>query len=148
MSGPFNGFFEVAVHNQRVIIPIQFKRRISEEANKTLVVTVGPDTSIALYPLDSWYFTLDDLAQGDDEQREFRSLLIHCASSEAEIEGPGRIRIPERDLLEYGITDRVIVKGNDHFMSLWRPDEHEDKRKLDIQETRKKYKTVAWTKRR
>jgi DNA-binding transcriptional regulator/RsmH inhibitor MraZ len=122
MSGPFNGYWENAVHNQRVIIPALFKRRFSEESQRTVVITAGFDNSIALYPLDNWYSTLAELAEGSDVEQDFRSMLIRCAVAEAELEGPGRVRLPERELRKAGITDRCGVKGDHHLISLWNPE--------------------------
>jgi DNA-binding transcriptional regulator/RsmH inhibitor MraZ len=34
-------YSENAVHNNRVIIPAAFKRKIAEAANRTVVITVG-----------------------------------------------------------------------------------------------------------
>ncbi len=121
MSGPFNGYSENAVHNQRVVIPAQLKRRFSEESQRTVVITAGPGNSIALYPLDNWYATLEELAEGSEEDQEFRSMLIGCAVAEAELEGPGRVRLPERELAKAGITDRCVVKGDHHLITLWNP---------------------------
>jgi division/cell wall cluster transcriptional repressor MraZ len=141
MSGPFIGYSENAVHNNRVIIPAAFKRKFAEEANRTVVITVGPLNSIALYPLDSWFATLDALAKGDEIQRRFRTRLIDCAVTEAELEGPGRIRIPERQLAEAGIKDSVIVKGEIHYITLWNPDDYYRLRSQNLEANLKEYDT-------
>ncbi len=146
MSGPFNGYWENAVHNQRVIIPALIKRRFSEESQRTVVITAGPENSIALYPLDNWYATLEELAQGSEEDQDFRSMLIKCAVAEAELEGPGRVRLPERELLKAGITDRCVVKGDHHLITLWNPAKfYED---LDNYESqiRSKFNARLWHK--
>lgn len=131
MSGQFIGYFENAVHNQRVIIPASFKKKLSEEARRTVVITAGPRNSIALYPLDCWYATLEKLAAGDELQRKLRTHLIDCAVTEQELEGPGRIRIPEMLLTEANITDSVVIKGELSYISLWNPEEFQAKRKKD-----------------
>lgn len=144
MSGPFYGFYENAVHNQRIIIPALFKRKFTDDSRKTVVITVGPLNSIALYPLDSWAATLAKLAEGDDQQQRLRSRLIDCAVTEAELEGPGRIRIPERQLAETGITESVIVKGEEYFISLWNPEEFYAKLKQDKLATIQEYDTNSF----
>jgi division/cell wall cluster transcriptional repressor MraZ len=141
MSGPFIGYSENAVHNNRVIIPAAFKRKLAEEANRTVVITVGPLNSIALYPLDSWVATLDALAQGDENHRRFRTRLIDCAVMEAELEGPGRVRIPEKQLAEAGIKDSVVVKGEMHYISLWNPQDYYKQRSQNMEANLKEYDT-------
>ena len=144
MSGQFNGFFENAVHNQRVIIPAAFKRKFAEEARKTVVITSGPLNSIALFPLDSWHWFLEKLENGSEQDRNLRAQLIHGTVAEQELEGPGRIRIPELMLKEANITDSVIVKGELHYISLWNPDEFYAHRSAMLEEHRKKFTTVHY----
>ncbi len=123
MSGQFVGYFENSVHKQRVIIPAAFKKKFSEEANRSVVVTIGPLNTIAIFPLDNWVDMLDRLADGDEDDQDLRTQLIDFAVTEQELEGPGRIRIPEQLLAEANIQDSVIIKGELHYISLWNPDE-------------------------
>ncbi len=144
MSGPFFGFYENAVHNQRVIIPAIFKRKFSDESLRTVIITAGPLNSIALFPLDNWAATLARLAQGNADEQRLRTRLIDCAVTEAELEGPGRIRIPEHQLLESGIQESVIVKGEDHYITLWNPQSFYAKLKQDRESTNKEYDTNSY----
>ncbi len=144
MSGQFIGYDENAVHNQRVIIPAVFKKKFSEEARRTVVITAGPKNSIALYPLDCWYATLEKLAAGDAVQRKLRTHLIDCAVTEQELEGPGRIRIPEILLREANIKDRVVIKGELSYISLWNPEDFQAKRKEDLNNNREEFTTEVY----
>lgn len=122
MSGEFLGTFENSVHKQRVIIPAVFKKKFADEAVRSVVVTMGPNDTIAIYPLDNWRATLERLKNGDDHARQLRTQLIDFAMMEQELEGPGRIRIQDMLLEEVGITDSVIIKGEGHYISLWNPE--------------------------
>lgn len=146
MSGQFIGYFENAVHKQRVIIPAAFKKKFSEEARRTVVVTLGPLNTIAIFPLDCWNSFLDKLAAGDDEDLELRTQLIDFAVTEQELEGPGRIRIPEQLLEEANISDSVIIKGELHYISLWNPEEFHLNRRVKKDEHRKKFTTRHYQK--
>ena len=148
MSGPFIGFSENAVHNKRVIIPAAFKRKFTEESQHTVVITVGPLDSIALYPLDTWNATLARLEEGDEDELRFRTRLIDCAVAEAELEAPGRIRIPERQLQEAGIKDTVVVKGEMHYITLWNPESYYKKYSKDMQDSRRDYDTHRYQKKK
>ncbi|KAF5044645.1 Transcriptional regulator MraZ [anaerobic digester metagenome] len=122
MSGEFLGIFENSVHKQRVIIPASFKKKFAEEAMKSVVVTMGANNTIAIYPLDTWKSTLERLKNGDDKAKQLRTQLIDFAMMEQELEGPGRVRIHEMLLSEVGIDDSVIIKGEGHYISLWNPE--------------------------
>jgi len=146
MSGQFIGYFENAVHKQRVIIPAAFKKKFSEEARRTVVVTLGPLNTIAIFPLDCWNSFLDKLAAGDDDDQDLRTQLIDFAVTEQELEGPGRIRIPEQLLEEANITDSVIIKGELHYISLWNPDEFQENRRAKKDLHRQKFTTRHYQK--
>lgn len=122
MSGEFLGVFENSVHKQRVIIPASFKKKFADEASRSVIVTLGADDTIAIYPLDCWISTLERLKSGDEHSKQFRAQLIYFAMTEQELEGPGRVRIHEQLLRDAGITDSVIIKGEGHYISLWNPD--------------------------
>lgn len=122
MSGEFLGIFENSVHKQRVIIPASFKKKFAEEALKSVVVTLGPNDTIAIYPLDSWKSTLERLKSGDYKAKQLRTQLIDFAMLEQELEGPGRVRVHDMLLSEVGIEDSVIIKGEGHYISLWNPE--------------------------
>ena len=81
------------------------------------------------------------LAEGNEDDRELRTQLIDFAIAEQELEGPGRIRIPEDLLEEAGITDSVVIKGELHYISLWNPEEFYENRRAKKEEHRKKYTT-------
>lgn len=121
MSGEFLGIFENSVHKQRVIIPAVFKKKFSSEAGKSVIVTLGPNNTIAIYPIDNWRDTLERLKNGNDRSKQLRTQLIDFAMMEQELEGPGRIRIHDMLLNEVDINDSVIIKGEGHYISLWNP---------------------------
>ena len=141
MSGQFIGYFENAVHNQRVVIPASFKKKFSDAAMRTVILTAGPRNSIAVYPLDCWNATLEKLAAGDERQRKLRTHLIDCAVTEQELEGPGRIRIPELLLTDADITDSVVIKGEQTYITLWNPSEFKAKRQKDREENLREFDT-------
>ncbi|HNQ44231.1 MAG TPA: protein MraZ, partial [Candidatus Cloacimonadota bacterium] len=85
------------MHKQRVIIPASFKKKLADEACRSVVVTLGPTNTIAIYPLDTWKSTLERLKEGNDKAKMLRTQLIDFAMLEQELEGPGRVKI--HDLL-------------------------------------------------
>nr|MDK2851654.1 transcriptional regulator MraZ [Candidatus Cloacimonadota bacterium] len=139
MSGEFLGIFENSVHKQRVIIPASFKKKFSEEAMHTVVVTLGPNNTIAIYPLDSWKSTLERLKQGEDRAKQLRTQLIDFAMTEQTLEGPGRVRLHEMLMQEVGITDSVIIKGEGHYITLWNPEVYAKVRQSKLQAHRETF---------
>ncbi|MFA4959516.1 MAG: protein MraZ [Candidatus Cloacimonas sp.] len=139
MSGEFLGIFENSVNKQRVIIPAAFKKKFSEELEKKVIVTLGPNDTIAIYPLDNWNETLERLRIGDEHSNKLRTQLIDFAMTEQELEGPGRIRILERLLNEVNITDSVIIKGEGHYISLWNPKVYNEVRASKLNQHRKEF---------
>ncbi len=139
MSGEFLGIFENSVHKQRVIIPASFKKKFAAEANRSVVVTIGPDNTIAIYPLDSWADTLSRLKAGDETSRSLRTHLMAFAMTEQELEGPGRIRILDYLLKETGITDSVVIKGEGHYITLWNPEAYQETRRKKLEHHRKTF---------
>jgi len=132
MSGEFLGIFENSVHKQRVIIPASFKKKFAEEAGRSVVVTLGPNNTIAIYPLDCWKSTLQRLKEGDERAKQLRTQLIDFAQMEQELEGPGRVRIHDMLLSEVEIDDSVIIKGEGHYISLWNPEIYAKVRKSKL----------------
>ena len=122
MSGEFLGTFENSVHKCRVIIPASFKKMFSEEADKSVVVTLGSKGTIAIFPLDTWELMKAKLQNGSDLDRKLRSNLTFFAMPKQELEGPGRVRITEELLQKARISDSVVIKGEGHYISLWNPD--------------------------
>jgi division/cell wall cluster transcriptional repressor MraZ len=139
MSGEFLGIFENSLHKQRVIIPAAFKKKFSEEAGRSVVVTLGPNNTIAIYPIDNWRSTLERLKVGDDRCKQLRTQLIDFAMMEQELEGPGRIRIHEMLLNEVSLTDSVIIKGEGHYISLWNPKVYNEVRAQKLNQHRTQF---------
>ncbi len=139
MSGEFLGIFENSVNKQRVIIPASFKKKFAEEAFRSVVITLGPNNTIAIYPLDSWKSTLERLKGGDDRSKQLRTQLIDFAMMEQPLEGPGRVRIHDMLLDEVGIDDKVIIKGEGHYISLWNPEVYTQVRKSKLQSHRQTF---------
>ncbi|HOH47138.1 MAG TPA: protein MraZ [Candidatus Cloacimonadota bacterium] len=146
MSGEFLGYFENSVNKQRVIVPASFKKKFAAEASRSVIVTLGPNDTIAIYPIDNWKETLERLKSGTDDDKLLRTQLIDFAMTEQELEGPGRVRIHEQLLEDAGITDKVIIKGEGHYISLWNPDTFNSIRKTKLELHRKRFTSEDYQK--
>lgn len=121
MSGEFIGTIpDNAVHKSRIMIPVKFKKKISTEANSTIIVTLGPKGTVALFPLDSWQLMRKQLQSKQDEKsKKLLANLFNFAMPEQTLEGPGRVRISEELMNIAKIKDSVSIKGEGHYMSVW-----------------------------
>ncbi|HOD54517.1 MAG TPA: protein MraZ [Candidatus Cloacimonadota bacterium] len=128
MSGDFLGTFENSVNKQRIIIPAPFKAKFSHEADQSAIVTIGPNQSIAIYPLDNWKSLKEKAANGDDRAKRFLNNLIDFACPEQALEGPGRIRISDELLDIANISETVIIKGEGSYITLWNPEKFKEMR--------------------
>lgn len=98
-------------------------RRVREQLDdpKTLFVTPGPDQCLWLYTqagLEQLAAKLDEAPATDAEARVFRRLYF--AQTEAvDVDGSGRILIPERLIQFAGLGHEVALIGVRDHLELW-----------------------------
>jgi len=117
VSGEFTGFYENGIWENRVIIPAAFRELIKPHAKKTVYVAFGPDGSVGIYPLDSWVLLKNKRKEDPQRANKFLTILERYAMPPQVLEGPGRIRIRDDLLKRANITDKLIIAGNNHYMS-------------------------------
>jgi MraZ protein len=144
MSGEFLGTFENSVNKLRVIIPAPFKARFSAASKQTVICTVGPDNSIAIYPLDNWNNLKDKLKNGDDRAKRLLNHLIDFACPEQQLECNGRFRIGDELLEITGISDSVIIKGEGTYISLWNPETFKAIRQKKLQDHQQEFNSMDY----
>ena len=131
------------VNKTRVIIPSQFKDILPEESPdpakesiKRVVVTIGPNREILVYPVKAWEEIYWDYVESDNEDLEEILDLVYTQT----IEGPGRIRLSDELQELTGIKDKVeaVIRGEGSHMSIWHPAVYDDfKKKFKPAEERK-----------
>ncbi len=101
----------------RVILPATYRSDFTEG----LVLTIGIDECVTVHPLESWRTVVDNLKSlraTSSRERHFRLMMAGQAHAE-ELDGQGRVTIPQR-LRAYGHLDReVTVVGNIDHVQLW-----------------------------
>ena len=147
MSGEFLGTYTNSVNkNKWIIIPSPFKKKFSEEANKTVIVTIGPEENIGIFPLDNWNEKIEKLKSGTDRDTDLLVNLRTFASSEQTIEKSGRIKISNELLEIAGIKDKVIIKGEGDYISVWNPEKYVDFRNEKLKVHKKSFNTQDYQK--
>ena len=126
MGMNFFGTYENSIHKMRVVIPAPLKEQFSKDSDKKVICTLGEHNSIVIFPLDNWLLLREKLSNGTEQQRKHWGFLVHWASTPQELEGPGRVRIPDKLLKRADLWDaeKLVIKGQDSFVSLWHPDRY------------------------
>lgn len=101
----------------RTVLPARFRG----ELGSSVVATIGIDRCIALYPVERWeelILKLKDLSSFKKKTRDFRRVLLSMAT-ELEIDGSGRVLIPQV-LREYaGVDQEVTLIGVEDHLEMW-----------------------------
>lgn len=102
---------------KRISLPIKFRKEIGRK----VVVTHGLDNCLFLYSLKEWEKIsekLGNLSIGQTDSRRFNRFILSGAV-EAEVDGVGRILIPEY-LREFAtLNGKVVFAGVHNRVELW-----------------------------
>ncbi len=101
----------------RVILPSAYR----EELREGLVMTLGPDNCLAVYPVDHWRRVLSDLRNlrsTDRRERMFTRMMTSSAHPEVP-DRQGRVTIPARLRMYAGLRKDVTVVGADSHLEVW-----------------------------
>lgn len=124
----FRGIFHNSVDEKgRMSIPARFREQIRESHETPLVLTLGFDQCLFLYPMDEWKKIETKLASLDTLNAEVRQFVrtILKATDEVEVDTQGRIVVSPVLRKEAGIGKSVVIVGMLHRIEIW------DKEKYD-----------------
>ena len=126
----FMGQYEHGLDGKnRLFLPSRFREK---SRGTDFVLTQGLERCLFLFPLESWNELAGKLADlpiaNKVEERAFKRILL-SAACEAEVDGQGRILIPQ-NLKEYAqITHDVVVLGVLKHVEIWAKEEWDHYRK-------------------
>lgn len=122
----FIGEFEYRM-DEKGRIPIPPKFRTEELKKDGLVLCPGMEKCITLYPLSEWKKLADSLTSGSLMPSKIRKLnrAIFATAFNLELDGQGRIMIPTQLRLHAGISDAVVVAGENTYIELWSKEQWE-----------------------
>ena len=104
----------------RVAIPVKFRAALRAGA----VITKGLDECLFLYPKVSWKACADKLAGlpiSQSKSRAFSRMMLGGAM-EVQLDGQGRIVLPDYLKQYAGLGKRLIVAGLNDRLELWDTD--------------------------
>ena len=102
---------------KRISLPSKFRK----ELGKKVIVTRGLDGCLFLYSLAEWEKIsekVSNMGMANSESRGFSRFLLGSAA-EVDVDGSGRILIPEHAKAFAGITDKVVFAGVYARIELW-----------------------------
>ncbi len=125
----FRGIFHNSVDDKgRMSIPARFREQIKSEHETPLVLTLGFDQCLFLYPMDAWKKIEEKLSSLDTlnaEVRQFQRTIMK-ASDEVEIDQQGRIMISPVLRKEAGISKTVAIVGMLNRIEIWDKQKYEN----------------------
>jgi division/cell wall cluster transcriptional repressor MraZ len=125
MSGEFLGTFYNSVNKQKwITIPAGIKKKFAPSAKQQVVVTIGPKSNIAIYPLDNWNKKIEELSNGNEREKKLLIMLRTFASAQQKMEANGRVKIQNELLSLAQIDGKVIIKGEGNYISVWNPERY------------------------
>jgi MraZ protein len=132
----FIGEFEYRVDEKgRVPVPPRFR---TEELKKDgMVLSPGMEKCVTLYPASEWKKIADSLTTGPLLPSKLRKLnrAIFATAFSIEMDGQGRIIVPTHLRQHAGITDEVVITGENTYMEIWSKEQWEKEKTDSQQET-------------
>ena len=121
----FRGISNIAVDAKgRVAIPKSHREPLIEVANSQLMLTVGPDNCLLVYPLHEWWPTEEKimaLPNTNPVHRRMQLMYVGHATK-TDIDKSGRIMLPVK-LREYArIENKAVMVGQGRRLEIWSED--------------------------
>lgn len=122
----------------RLAVPTRYRSELTEVCDGQMVVTVGLDRCLLLYPLPEFEEIerkLVKLPALNKQAKRLQRLLIGHAT-ECELDGQGRFLIPEPLRKFAGLEKRVSLIGQGNKFEIWDEDAWNQSREQWIEEER------------
>lgn len=113
----------------RIAIPAVFKKRLLASDVASFVLKKDNENEcLLLYPMKEWEdkdaFLQANLNDFDPRHKRYKA-EFYRNTSEVEMDGSGRLNLPQKLLQMVGIEKDVLVKGNGSILEFWNPDTYE-----------------------
>ena len=125
----FRGIFHNSVDDKgRMSIPSRFREQIRDKHTTPLILTLGFDKCLFLYPMDVWEKVEEKLSALDTlnaDVRQFQRTLFK-ATDEVDMDTQGRIVILPVLRKEAGIGKTVVIVGMMNRIEIWDKQKYEN----------------------
>ena len=106
----------------RLFIPAKFR----EELGYTFVVTKGLSKCLSVYPMEEWVKFEGKINSLPTMQARQLQLFFIAAAQDCELDGQGRVLVPQK-LRDYaGLSKNIVVAGMTNHIEIWDEDEWND----------------------
>lgn len=112
--------FQTVDSKGRVVLPARFKRLLVPGDQDTMVLTVGRESCLLLFPLTEWgrlAEALDSMPRGEAKRDAIRAISDNTL--ELELDAAGRLTVPREFLGRVGIDRDVALVGQLRYLELW-----------------------------
>jgi len=108
----------------RVAIPKRLRAVLERSKDSILYVAPGTDESLALYTEESFARLAERLARVSPTRQDVRAFtrLFYARAQRVEIDGQGRVRIPQELATLAGLEKDVVLLGIQDHLELWAAD--------------------------
>jgi MraZ protein len=124
----FRGIFHNHLDEKgRLNIPAKLREQIKTDHESPLILTLGFDQALYLYPMDVWkkiedqLLTLNSLSP---EVRQFQRMILGN-SDEVELDSQGRIIISPVLRKEAGLSKNIVIAGMLQRVEIWDKEKYE-----------------------
>lgn len=118
----FLGEYEATLDAKgRFLLPVGFKKQLSEEAGNQFVLNRGFEKCLTLYPMKSWdpiFSELSKLNDFDPKVREFRRYFLNGATV-LEMDTAGRLLVPVNLKEHAGLEKDIVLVAAMNKLEIW-----------------------------
>ena len=117
----FKGVHHLAVDEKgRLAIPARYRLALGEQCDSQLVITVGPNPCLEIYPLPEFERIVRDIqAMEDRVQAETLKQWFVGFAADAEIDKQGRVLLPPMLRKRVQLDGAAVLMGQDSRFDLW-----------------------------
>ncbi len=125
----FKGVHHLAVDDKgRLAIPARYRLALAEQCDSQLVITVGPNPCLEIYPLPEFERIVRDIqAMEDREQAETLKQWFVGFAADTEIDKQGRVLLPPMLRKRVQLDGAAVLMGQDSRFDLWAATEWEQR---------------------
>lgn len=117
----FKGTHHLAVDDKgRLAIPARFRQSLAEQCDSQLVITIGPNPCLEIYPLPEFERIVRDIEVMEDRiQAETLKQWFIGFAVDAEIDKQGRVLLPPMLRKRAQLDGAAVLMGQNTRFDLW-----------------------------
>lgn len=117
----FAGSHQLTIDDKgRLAVPARFRQQLSEQAGLQVVITMGPNRCLELYPAPEFRKATEQIDQMQDrEAAELLNFSFVGLAVETEIDKQGRVSLPPMLRRLAQLESSVVLVGQINRFDLW-----------------------------